>query len=105
MFYVYYRSVVDVFVRYPATSVVDVDAIKLRLAATEQAVRCHIFPDCFLSSESHFPRLFFPSERNIRKKRGAFSLALSRKNQRENYHNVFFIIEAITHRLFFNIYR
>jgi hypothetical protein len=40
-FYVYFypRSVVDVFVRYPATSVVDVDAIKLRLAATEQAVR------------------------------------------------------------------
>ncbi len=33
------RSVVDVFVRYPATSVVDVDAIKLRLAATEQAIR------------------------------------------------------------------
>ena len=31
---------VDVFVRYPATSVVDVDAIKLRLAATDQAVRC-----------------------------------------------------------------
>ena len=30
---------VDVFVRYPATSVVDVDAIKLRLAATDQAVR------------------------------------------------------------------
>jgi hypothetical protein len=30
---------VDVFVRYPATSVVDVDAIKLRLAATEQAIR------------------------------------------------------------------
>ncbi len=37
--YFYSRSVVDVFVRYPATSVVDVDAIKLRLAATEQAVR------------------------------------------------------------------
>jgi hypothetical protein len=45
--YFYCRSVVDVFVRYPATSVVDVDAIKLRLAATEQAVRSHIFPDCF----------------------------------------------------------
>ncbi len=56
--YFYSRSVVDVFVRYPATSVVDVDAIKLRLAATEQAVRSHIFPDCFLSSDT-FPDCSF----------------------------------------------
>ena len=32
----YYRTVVDVFIRYPATSVVDVDAIKQKLVANPE---------------------------------------------------------------------
>jgi hypothetical protein len=68
----YSRSVVDVFVRYPATSVVDVDAIKLRLAATEQAVRSHIFPDCSLSSGATFPDCSFHQREIYVKREGIF---------------------------------